>query len=150
MWMHMPRLPEHSRFPPNLARISLSFLSTLDPLPILEQLLHLQSVELSLRSFMGRKMVCSKGGFPHLRKLILRSLIELEEWVIEEGSMPCLPTLHIKVCFKLKEIPEGLKYIISLKELEISGMDKDWNEKLESGGESYYKVQHIPSVQFNL
>ncbi|WZZ01461.1 hypothetical protein YC2023_073789 [Brassica napus] len=24
-------------------------------------------------------------------------------------------------------------------------MNKEWNEKLESGGESYYKVQHIPS-----
>uniref|UniRef100_M4F8N9 Disease resistance protein n=1 Tax=Brassica campestris TaxID=3711 RepID=M4F8N9_BRACM len=150
MSMHMPRLPEHSRFPPNLASISLGQCRMEeDPLPILEKLLHLKSVILCFDAFAGRKMVCSKGGFPQLHKLDLVVLKELEEWEIEEGSMPCLRTLHIKYCDKLKEIPEGLKYIISLKELEISGMNKEWNEKLESGGESYYKVQHIPSVQLN-
>ncbi|CAN7101788.1 unnamed protein product [Brassica rapa subsp. narinosa] len=149
MWMHMPRLPEYSRFPPKLARISLTKCRMEeDPLPILEKLLHLQSVELSFGAFVGRKMMCSKGGFPQLHKLELIYLKELEEWEIEEGSMPCLRTLYINRCQKLKEIPEGLKYIISLKELIISGMNKEWNEKLESGGESYYKVQHIPSVQF--
>uniref|UniRef100_A0A0D3BRJ9 Disease resistance R13L4/SHOC-2-like LRR domain-containing protein n=1 Tax=Brassica oleracea var. oleracea TaxID=109376 RepID=A0A0D3BRJ9_BRAOL len=35
-----------------------------DPLQILEKLLHLKSVVLGHRSFVGRKMVCSKGGFP--------------------------------------------------------------------------------------
>ncbi|KAH0870027.1 hypothetical protein HID58_077049, partial [Brassica napus] len=146
MSMLMPRLPEHSRFPPNLARISLrECRMEEDPLPILEKLLHLQSVELSYSAFVGRKMVCSKGGFPQLRELILMFLKELEEWEIEEGSMPCLRTLYIQRCNKLKEIPEGLKYIISLKELKISGMKNEWKEKLESGGESYYKVQHIPS-----
>ncbi|CAN6911485.1 unnamed protein product [Brassica oleracea] len=150
MRMHMTRLPEHSRFPPNLASISLrECRMEEDPLPILEKLLHLQSVELCFSAFVGRKMVCSKGGFPQLRELILMVLKELEEWVIEEGSMPCLRTLYIQRCDKLKEIPEGLKYIISLKELKISGMKNEWKEKLESGGESYYKVQHIPSVQFN-
>ncbi|WZZ01468.1 hypothetical protein YC2023_073796 [Brassica napus] len=147
MWMHMPRLPEYSRFPPKLARISLTKCRMEeDPLPILEKLLHLQSVELSFGAFVGRKMMCSKGGFPQLHKLELIYLKELEEWEIEEGSMPCLRTLYINRCQKLKEIPEGLKYIISLKELIISGMNKEWNEKLESGGESYYKVQHIPSI----
>ncbi|KAG5394635.1 hypothetical protein IGI04_024598 [Brassica rapa subsp. trilocularis] len=150
MVMLMPRLPEHSRFPPNLAHIFLSRCRMEeDPLPILEKLLHLQSVQLGFNAFVGRKMVCTKGGFPQLRKLNLIYLDELEEWEIEEGSMPCLRTLYIKRCKKLKEIPEGLKYIISLKELIISGMNKEWKGKLESGGESYYKVQHIPSVQFN-
>ncbi|CAN6876659.1 unnamed protein product [Brassica oleracea] len=150
MSMLMPRLPELSRFPLNLASISLANCRMEeDPIPILEKLLHLQSVELGFSAFVGRKMVCSKGGFPQLHKLNLMVLKELEEWEIEEGSMPCLSTLSIGFCDKLKEIPEGLKYIISLKELKISGMNKEWNEKLESGGESYYKVQHIPSVQFN-
>ncbi|WZZ74480.1 hypothetical protein YC2023_085850 [Brassica napus] len=150
MSMHMPRLPEHSRFPPNLARIFLANCSMEeDPLPILEKLLHLQSVELSQSSFVGRKMVCSKGGFPQLRNLNLMFLDELEELEIEEGSMPCLRTLSIWACQKLKEIPEGLKYIISLKELEIIHKNKEWKTKLVCGGESYYKVQHIPSVQFN-
>uniref|UniRef100_M4F8N6 Protein kinase domain-containing protein n=1 Tax=Brassica campestris TaxID=3711 RepID=M4F8N6_BRACM len=121
MSMHMPRLPEHSRFPPNLAHISLGECRMEeDPLPILEKLLHLKSVILCFDAFAGRKMVCSKGGFPQLHKLDLVVLKELEEWEIEEGSMSCLRTLSIGFCGKLKEIPEGLKYIISLKELKIS------------------------------
>ncbi|KAF8105611.1 hypothetical protein N665_0157s0179 [Sinapis alba] len=148
MWMHMPRLPEHSRFPPNLAHISLRKCSMEeDPLPILEKLLHLQSVVFYESAFVGRKMMCSKGGFPQLRNLTLRDQLELEEWEIEEGSMPCLRTLSIIHCEKLKEIPEGLSYITSLKELIISHNNKEWKTKLVRGGESYYKVQHIPNVQ---
>lgn len=143
MRMLMSRLPEHSRFPPNLSRISLhGCRMEEDPLPILEKLLHLQSVELHESAFVGTKMVCSKGGFPQLRKLVLWGPNELEEWEIEQGSMPCLRTLDIVCCAKLKDIPEGLKYIISLKKLYSLGMNKEWNEKLESGGESYYKVDN--------
>ncbi|CAF2095178.1 unnamed protein product [Brassica napus] len=148
--IHVTRLPDHSRFPPHLAHISLCFCELEeDPLQILEKLLHLKSVVLQYRSFVGRKMVCSKGGFPQLCKLDIVSLYDLEEWVIEEGSMPCLRTLEIWYCEKLKELPEGLKYITSLKELDIAHKNKEWKTKLVPGGESYHKVQHIPSVQLH-
>ncbi|XP_033147318.1 probable disease resistance RPP8-like protein 4 [Brassica rapa] len=150
IWMHMTRLPDHSRLPPNLAHISLTNCEMEeDPLQILEKLLHLKSVELSSNAFVGRKMVCSKGGFPQLSKLEMSYLDDLEEWIVEEGSMPCLRTLSIWYCEKLKELPEGLKYITSLKELEIIHKKKEWETKLVPGGESYHKVQHIPSVQLD-
>ncbi|CAN6832392.1 unnamed protein product [Brassica oleracea] len=148
--IRMTRLPDHSRLPPHLAHISLSGCELEeDPLQILEKLLHLKSVELGYRSFVGRKMVCSKGGFPQLCKLTIWSLDNLEEWIVEEGSMPCLLTLSILYCEKLKELPEGLKYVTSLKELVISHKNKEWKTTLVPGGESYHKVQHIPSVQLN-
>ncbi|CAF2095190.1 unnamed protein product [Brassica napus] len=150
LWMHMTRLPDHSRFPPHLAHISLTNCELEeDPLQILEKLLHLKSVELHSRSFVGRKMVCSNGGFPQLCELHIRFLHNLEEWIVEEGSMPCLRTLSIWDCEKLKELPEGLKYITSLKELQIIHKNKEWKTKLVPGGESYHKVQHIPSVQLH-
>ncbi|CAF2095183.1 unnamed protein product [Brassica napus] len=148
--IHMPRLPNHSRFPPHLAHISLRYCNMEDdPLQILEKLLHLKSVKLTDFSFVGRKMVCSKGGFPQLCKLEIWDLNELEEWIVEEGSMPCLRTLSIRYCKKLKELPEGLKHITSLKELYIRHKNKEWKTKLVPGGESYHKVQHIPSVQLH-
>ncbi|XP_013633813.1 PREDICTED: disease resistance protein RPP8-like [Brassica oleracea var. oleracea] len=148
--IHMTRLPDHSRFPPHLAHISLHKCKMEeDPLQILEKLLHLKSVVLGHRSFVGRKMVCSKGGFPQLCNLEISFLYDLEEWIVEEGSMPCLRTLSIWYCEKLEELPEGLKYITSLKELKITDRNKEWKTKLVPGGESYYKVQHIPSVQLN-
>ncbi|CAN6832386.1 unnamed protein product [Brassica oleracea] len=149
--IHMTRLPDHSRFPPHLAHISLRECKMEeDPLQILQKLLHLKSVELSFSAFVGRKMVCSKGGFPQLCKLRICCLYDLEEWIVEEGSMPCLRTLSIWYCEKLKELPEGLKYITSLKELKIVTCEnKEWKTTLVPGGESYYKVQHIPSVQLD-
>ncbi|XP_033147307.1 probable disease resistance RPP8-like protein 2 [Brassica rapa] len=148
--IHVTRLPDHSRFPPNLAHIFLSDCKMEeDPLQILQKLLHLKSVVLHLRSFVGRKMVCSKGGFPQLCKLEIWNLYDLEEWIVEEGSMPCLRTLSLWNCKKLKELPEGLKYITSLKELEITHENKEWKTKLVPGGGSYHKVQHIPSVQLH-
>ncbi|KAL1198859.1 Disease resistance protein RPP8 [Cardamine amara subsp. amara] len=146
--MRMPRFPDQIGFPPHLAHIALWNCSMEeDPMPVLEKLLHLKSVRL-LSAFIGRRMVCSKGGFPQLSALEIDEESELEEWIVEEGSMPCLRSLTIHNCKMLKELPDGLKYITSLKELKIEGMKKEWKEKLVSGGEDYYKVQHIPNVQF--
>ncbi|KAL1207493.1 putative disease resistance RPP8-like protein 4 [Cardamine amara subsp. amara] len=146
--MRMPRFPDQFRFPPHLAHITLGNCSMEeDPMPVLEKLLYLKSVKLTI-AFVGRRMVCSKGGFPQLSALEIYEESELEEWIVEEGSMPSLRTLTISNCKKLKEIPDGLKYITSLKELKIEEMKKEWKEKLVSGGEDYYKVQHIPNVQF--
>ncbi|KAG5396255.1 hypothetical protein IGI04_018069 [Brassica rapa subsp. trilocularis] len=148
--IHGTRLPDHSRFPPHLAHITLRDCEMEDdPLQILEKLLHLKSAVSHQRSFVGRKMVCSKGGFPQLCKLQIELLDDWEEWIVEEGSMPCLRTLSIWYCEKLKELPEGLKYITSLKELQIIHKKKEWETKLVPGGESYHKVQHIPSVQLH-
>ncbi|CAL9242647.1 unnamed protein product [Arabidopsis halleri] len=147
--VRMSKIPDQHQFPPHLEHISLFYCGIEeDPMPILEKLLHLKSVKLTYEAFVGRKMVCSKGGFPQLCALEISKELELEEWIVEEGSMPCLRDLTIVNCKKLKELPDGLKYITSLKELKIEGMKREWEEKLVPGGEDYYKVQHIPSVQF--
>ncbi|AED95698.1 disease resistance protein [Arabidopsis thaliana] len=147
--VRMSKIPDQHQFPPHLAHIHLVHcVMKEDPMPILEKLLHLKSVALSYGAFIGRRVVCSKGGFPQLCALGISGESELEEWIVEEGSMPCLRTLTIHDCEKLKELPDGLKYITSLKELKIREMKREWKEKLVPGGEDYYKVQHIPDVQF--
>ncbi|OAO91380.1 hypothetical protein AXX17_AT5G47220 [Arabidopsis thaliana] len=145
----MSKIPDQHQLPPHLAHIHLFYCRMEeDPMPILEKLLHLKSVLLRNKAFVGSRMVCSKGGFTQLCALEMSEESELEEWIVEEGSMPCLRTLTIHDCEKLKELPDGLKYITSLKELKISGMKREWKEKLVPGGEDYYKIQHIPDVQF--
>ncbi|CAF2144725.1 unnamed protein product [Brassica napus] len=137
-------------FPSHLTTISLSGCClTEDPMPILEKLLQLKEVILKNNSFCGRRMVCSRDGFPQLQKLQLEGLEEWEEWIIEEGSMPLLHTLRFGRCLKLKELPDGLRFITSLKSLICHDMGKRWEKRLSDGGEAYYKVQHIPSVQFD-
>ncbi|KAL1204490.1 putative disease resistance protein [Cardamine amara subsp. amara] len=118
-------------------------------MPILEKLLRLNEVHLDSDSFCGSRMVCSGGGFPQLQKLELSGLEEWKEWIVEEGSMPLLHTLSIRNCGKLKEIPHGLRFITSFKELDIDTYHLEFKEKLSKGGEDFYQVQHIPLLKIN-
>ncbi|KAL1194373.1 putative disease resistance protein [Cardamine amara subsp. amara] len=149
--MYMPNLLKEQHFLSHLTSLSLYECGLEeDPMPILEKLLQLKDVTLWNKSFSGRKMVCSGGGFPQLQKLHFWGLKEWEEWIVEEGSMPLLHTLSIGVCDMLKELPDGLRFITSLKELYIRGASLEFKEKLARGGEDFYKVKHIPLLKIKL
>ncbi|VVB00027.1 unnamed protein product [Arabis nemorensis] len=147
--IHMPKLPDEQHFPAHLTTISLTGCRLEeDPMPILEKLLHLDEVTLWYRSFSGVRMVCSAGGFPQLHKLVLCGLEEWKKWIVEEGSMSLLHTLDIRCWSKLKELPNGLRFVTSLKDLTSIFMGRRVKERLSEGGEDYYKFQHILSVIF--
>ncbi|KAF2536891.1 hypothetical protein F2Q68_00018740 [Brassica cretica] len=149
LYIYMPKFPDEQQFPFHLTTISLTECCLKeDPMPVLEKLLHLKEVSLLYRSFRGRRMVCSRGGFPQLQMLRIRKLEELEDWIVEEGSMPFLYTLEIDACKKLKEIPEGLRFITYLEDLSVTYMGEQWGKRLLEEGEDYHKIQHIPSVEF--
>lgn len=101
----------------------------------------------------GYKLVCSAGGFPKLEILKLRRLQGLEEWEVEESAMTNLKRLDIERIPKLWMMPEGLKYVTTLCELNICSMWKVFENRLkvEDGieGEDFHKVQHIPSTSFS-
>ncbi|XP_010544858.1 PREDICTED: probable disease resistance RPP8-like protein 2 [Tarenaya hassleriana] len=145
----MVKLPDKLQFAPNLASIVLWGCEIEeDPIPFLEKMPSLKEVDLMLNSFASRKMVCSRHGFPQLRYLKISWQHNLEEWVVEDGSMPRLRRLQIQRCAKLERLPDGLRCISALKELEIVLMKKEFKERLVEGGEDHHKVHHIPSVTF--
>ena len=124
-----------------------------DPMPTLEKLpnlkiLRLLSYYLLGPAFLGKDMVCSKGGFPLLQYLLLDNLYSLEEWRVQEGAMPSLCHLIIDSCYNLKTIPDGLRFVTTLRELEINDMPKSFKDRLDKGGPDFYKVQHVPSLVF--
>ena len=94
-------------------------------MPTLERLVHLKELQLLFRSFSGRIMVCAGSGFPQLHKLKLSELDGLEEWIVEDGSMPQLHTLEIRRCPKLKKLPNGFPQLqnLELNELEMGRVD---------------------------
>lgn len=146
--MYIPQLPEEQNFPSHLTIIILTeCCSEKDPMPILETFPQLKEVTLRVQAFSVKRMVCSRGGFPQLHKLELFELLDWEEWIVEEDSMPLLHTLNIMGCGMLKELPDGLRFITSLKELFTQFMGMEWKDRLSRGGVDYYKVQNIPSVQ---
>ncbi|MBA0742685.1 hypothetical protein Gogos_015718, partial [Gossypium gossypioides] len=130
---------EHGSVDPK--HLAVSFLAVQeDPMPTLEKLPNLRI--LKLVSFEGKEMFCSAQGFPKLESLSLSGLHNLKEWNVDEGAMPSLQRLEIWECRNLKMLPEGLRFITTLKELKVTLMGKTFKHRLEEGGEDFYKVKH--------
>ncbi|PON70695.1 NB-ARC domain, LRR domain containing protein [Trema orientale] len=136
--------------PPSLNKLVLSRSEIKqDGMLILEKLPNLRFLQLGDLSCIESKMVCFAQGFPKLETLKLIGLRELQEWQIEKGAMPSLKRLDIYRIPKLMMIPEGLRFISSLRELNVR-MSSSFVDRirLEDGteGEDFYKVRHIPSL----
>ncbi|KAG8479542.1 hypothetical protein CXB51_029167 [Gossypium anomalum] len=144
----MRELPEYHYFSSHLAYVRLVLCEFEEnPVPTLEKLPNLRILEIE-RIFKEKEMFCSAQGFPRLESLSLGRLYDLEEWKVDKGAMPSLQRLRIWCCFRLNMLPEGLRFITTLKELKIESMPKAFRDKLEEGGEDFYKVKHVPSIIF--
>ncbi|RZB53893.1 putative disease resistance protein At1g50180 [Glycine soja] len=144
----MERLPAASLFPPQLSKLTLWGCRLVeDPMVTLEKLPNLKFLN-GWDMFVGKKMACSPNGFPQLKVLVLRGLPNLHQWTIEDQAMPNLYRLSISDCNNLRTVPDGLKFITTLRELEIRWMPKSFKTRLGTAGEDYHKVQHVPSIVF--
>ncbi|XP_028069459.1 probable disease resistance protein RF45 [Camellia sinensis] len=123
-----------------------------DPMATLEKLPNLRILFLG-SAFVGKEMVCSAHGFPHLKRLSLWYL-EIEEWRVDHGAMPKLSSLQIAFCKKLQMLPNALRFIPTLQELQISCMPKPFNDRLRmvdgQEGEDFHKISHILSIRFEV
>ncbi|XP_027120908.1 putative disease resistance protein At1g50180 [Coffea arabica] len=144
-------LPDYKlHFLKNLNELSLRDSSfRRDPMVTLEKLPNLQKLWLIDVSF-RTEMACHSLGFPRLRFLGLDVMERLEDWRVEEGAMPHLSHLRIRECTELKMIPDGLKFISTLKEIVIQEMPDTFNNRVRvidgQEGEDFYKVSHVPSI----
>ena len=143
------KLPKTPQFSPNLAELYLEYnCLEKDPMPTLEKLPNLKILHLlgSCMPFLEKDMVCSERGFPLLQYLFLSNLFFLEEWRVEEGAMPSLCHLTIHMCCNLKSIPDGLRLVTTLQELDIKWMPKSFKYRLDEGGLDFDKVKHVSSL----
>ncbi|KAF2318909.1 hypothetical protein GH714_011596 [Hevea brasiliensis] len=101
-----------------------------DPMSFLEKLPNLRFLYLEDKSFMGTKMVCSTHGFPQLEILKLEWL-GVQELKIEVGAVPCLKILHLEKLQELKMIPEGIKFVTTLRELKVINMTEAFARKIQ-------------------
>uniref|UniRef100_A0A0E0NEF3 AAA+ ATPase domain-containing protein n=2 Tax=Oryza rufipogon TaxID=4529 RepID=A0A0E0NEF3_ORYRU len=118
---------------PSLVYLDIDNCMSCTALPALGLLNQLQSLQISNADsvvtigpeFLGAASSSSAtASFPKLEILKLRNMKKLEEWslAVEENQilLPCLKSLHIQFCPKLKALPEGLKNV-SLRELHVEG-----------------------------
>ncbi|GMN67566.1 hypothetical protein TIFTF001_036625 [Ficus carica] len=145
---------ENLRFlPKSLTKLQVSWCSCdQDKIAVLEKLPNLRILQ-----WFGDyrndeyKLVFSDGGFPKLEILRLGYFHNFVEWEVEEGAMPNLKRLDIEDIDQLRMIPEGLKHVTTLRELNVIYMPKEFAERLRaSEGEDFYKVSHIPSVSISI
>ncbi|KAK8588892.1 hypothetical protein V6N12_023304 [Hibiscus sabdariffa] len=142
-------VPKYDHLSSDLAYITLSRCNLEeDPMPTLEKLPNLRNLELYDKASRANKMCCSAQGFPKLESLCLSGFFNLEELNVDEGAMSCLGRLEIDHCQELKMAPDGLRFITSLQEVKIERMKKAFKDRVEEGGEDFYKVQHVPSIIF--
>ncbi|KAI3854334.1 hypothetical protein MKX03_012796 [Papaver bracteatum] len=98
-------------------------------------------------AFEGEEMVCSTKGFPQLQVLHISYMHQLKKWTIHQGGMPCLKELTLGWLKELSMLPEGLRFITTLKKLTIGYDTRTIKERVvREVGEDWYKVQHIPSL----
>ncbi|KAG5011994.1 hypothetical protein JHK82_024168 [Glycine max] len=135
--LYLPESCEPDQLSSKLVKLKLKGSGLLlDPMPKLEKLPNLRLLELQLDSFMGKKLFCSSNGFPRLKSLIY-DLANLEEWKLDKGAMPSLSKLEIANCTKLEKVPDGLRFVTTLQDLEIRSMFAAFRTKLEKGGEDH-------------
>ncbi|KAJ4841934.1 hypothetical protein Tsubulata_014000, partial [Turnera subulata] len=128
----LPRPIDVQMLPPNLKILTLS-MSQLrrDPMRMLEKLPLLNVLRLYANSYLREEMTCHGGGFPQLHVLKLWELVDLKEWTVEEGAMPCLREVEIRSCKRLNKV-EGLRHVTTLKELILTNMSSSFGQEVEA------------------
>ncbi|KAL9162018.1 hypothetical protein ABFS82_07G060000 [Erythranthe guttata] len=110
----------------------------------------LKRLSLSQLKFTKAEIKCLAASFPQLKFLNLHCLSNLERWVLVKGAMPNLSRLQISLCGRLKMIPDGLRFITALQELNSVFMPKEFNDRLQvvngEPREDYHKVCHVPFI----
>ncbi|CAI9301877.1 unnamed protein product [Lactuca saligna] len=123
----LERLPAPNEFPPTVKVLTLS-ISRLnkDPMETLGRLPSLIVLRLLGDSYIGKRLVCHRGGFKKLEVLKLWKLKDLEELDVEEEAMESLKELNIRGCDKLKNITSRLlQKQRCLEELVLTNMPDD-------------------------
>ncbi|KAF8398658.1 hypothetical protein HHK36_014513 [Tetracentron sinense] len=137
-WLYLSgqleKLPNLVDFPPNLTKLSLHFSGLAigrqqededEPqaqnqiMATLEQLPNLRVLSLGKRSYEEKEMIFTEGGFPKLQDLHIDDLENLEEWRVEKGATPCLQSLYLDSCDRLKMLPDGLRHVTTLQKFYL-------------------------------
>ncbi|WCJ41328.1 Disease resistance protein (CC-NBS-LRR class) family [Euphorbia peplus] len=136
-----------SKFPQNLIELTLSASGLLDdPMQTLFKLPRLKILRLYSKSFIGKRMVCSRRGFPKLQVLKLWELENLELWDMEEGAFPHLKDLEIRHCVNLKMLPDALRHVKTLLKVKLSKLPLLSPKLKDVNSEDRNKIGHVVDV----
>ncbi|KAK4402434.1 putative late blight resistance proteinR1A-10 [Sesamum angolense] len=105
--------------PWNLRKLTLSGLGfPWEHMRYIANLPFLEVLKLRCYAFQGPEWKSIDGAFWNLTFLLVEDT-DLEYWRVDHTRFPCLQRLFIHHCYKLKEIPGGIKGIRTLEMVEI-------------------------------
>ncbi|KAL3506191.1 hypothetical protein ACH5RR_031573 [Cinchona calisaya] len=148
--LHIFRIEGHIGQLPSKHRISQSFVEIVlsgselkkDPMATLGKLPNLQVLVLSDEALLAEAIICLESCFLKLKRLELSNLLCLNEWKLEDGSLPKLSKLTIESCSRLEMLPNGLRSLCSLREVKSIKMPPPFEQALLSGWADTYTIQH--------
>ncbi|KAL5830727.1 hypothetical protein ACOSQ4_016081 [Xanthoceras sorbifolium] len=118
-----------------------------DPMEALGELQNLKILKLFCNAYRKKVMRCPRGSFPVLQVLKLWKQENLEDWLVDDGSLKVLRELEIRRCENLKEIPHGIKHLLMLSNLTLTDMPKTFTARVKkTQGEDWEKISHVPSL----
>ncbi|XP_020098970.1 disease resistance protein RPM1-like [Ananas comosus] len=124
-----------------------------DTFPYLQALPALMFLGL-YEAYDGMKLHFQATSFPKLKELLIQDAPNLSQVEIERGAMASLNKLDLHRCPELKELPHGIEYLTTLKDLYIWRPAKELVELLLGGGgggegdhsnDCRTRVRHIPN-----
>ncbi|CAA3018713.1 disease resistance At1g50180 [Olea europaea subsp. europaea] len=141
------KLPDLEDFPPYLTELSLEgSLLMEDPMLKLEKLPNLRVLKLKQSSFVGKELICSRGGFTQLHFLKLSFLV-VEKLRIEDGALSNLRQLEIIDCKQIKIVPNGLYPVTTLRDLKLGYISHGFELKVQDRrGENWYRIHQVPPI----
>ncbi|CDO99152.1 unnamed protein product [Coffea canephora] len=148
---------EFQKVEPPLSPSNLSELSLLqcsiegDPMSVLGDLPNLRRLLFLLVDLVDRNvMIIDANAFPKLASLEIIGIKNLEKWVVAQGCMPNLSHLTIDRCEALEMIPDGLRFITTLRKLEIKMPEEFIVQRIHGidgrGGPDRDKICHVPVI----
>ncbi|XP_044496568.1 putative disease resistance protein At3g14460 [Mangifera indica] len=129
------------------------YLSPLGKLPSLESLtiagMSVKNLVTGIESDGAFSSSTSVILFPKLKVLEFWHNYEWEEWDYGNTILPCLASLSINYCRKLRALPDGLfQGAKNLQHLEIYESDLLEERYRKGTGEDWQKITHIPNIKF--
>jgi disease resistance protein RPM1 len=111
-----------------------------NPVPCLSEFSNLTKICL-LKAYTGQELNFQPEWFPNVKTITLCDLPHVNKMCIHEGALVRLELLQIRDLVELQDIPTGLEYLKSLKEVLFSDMHNDFKSKFQA-----VNLERIPIV----
>ncbi|XP_027180704.1 disease resistance protein RPM1-like [Coffea eugenioides] len=120
-----------------------------DPLESLQHLPNLSKINFC-GSYQGEGLCFKAGGFLKLKWMHLKRMEGLRGMRVEEGALPRLQILFLRLLPLLEELPLGIQHLSHLQRLSLYEMSSQLREKLlenqKEESEDYTRIAHIPEI----